>query len=310
MDRYNSSASLSQDVEVLSAGLLKNVTIGINKQGVHLHNEIINITSSPCVLPHFLERPSICSKEQTTTQDVKDTSRNGLSSPLLLILAMMNSNANNKMKTYSSVKEAIRSGIAFSSTTAPRRRHTLPYNSSYTEATITSSSSQSNNNSTLSCSTFNNTIEIRLNPENIQPETLDISQYTYQDLQDLKKSDPFFYYSIPEIHLRSYGCSRQQHHLNGTGGDSGGQGSAGIEEKEERWMRRKRNSKRRNKGEKILPNSKNKKMIRSEEQETNHAAILAIIEGQAYPPTSYNIHAILMTTITSINFTSPYIKVP
>ena len=148
----------------------------------------------------------------------------------------MNSNAtNNKMKTYSSVKEAIRSGIAFSSTTAPRRRHTLPYNSSYTEATTTSSSSQSNNDSTssLSCSTFNNTIEIRLNPENIQPETLDISQYTYQDLQDLKKSDPFFYYSIPEIHLRSYGCSRQQHHLNGTGGDSGGKGSAGIEEKGE-----------------------------------------------------------------------------
>src|SRR6056300_1590040 len=101
---------------------------------------------------------------------------------------MMNSKANNnKMKTYSSVKEAIRSGIAFTSTTAPRRRHTLPYNSSYTEATTTSSSSQSNNNSTSPSShAFNNTIEIRLNPENIQPETLDISQYTHQDLQDLK----------------------------------------------------------------------------------------------------------------------------
>jgi hypothetical protein len=67
----------------------------------------------------------------------------------------------------------------------------------------------------------------------------------------------------------------------------------------------KRNSKRMNKGEKRLPKSKNK-MIRRE-QETNHAAVvIAIIEGQAYPPTSYNIHAIVTTITTSINFTSPY----
>ena len=133
------------------------------------------------------------------------------------------------MKTYSSVKEAIRSGIAFSSTTAPRR-HTFPYNSSYTESTTSTSQSNSNSNSTSSSpshSSFNNTFEIRLNPENIAPETLDISQYTYQDLQDLKKSDPFFYYSIPEIHLRSYGCTR--HHLNGSGA-AGWQGSAAMED--------------------------------------------------------------------------------
>ena len=98
------------------------------------------------------------------------------------------------MKTYSSVKEALRSGIIIiaddkegGSASTFRRRHTVdgPSHSQQTFPIISSTT-------------------IRLNPDNAPTETLDVSQYTQEDLKRLKEEDPFFYYSIPEIHLRSY----------------------------------------------------------------------------------------------------------
>mmetsp|Transcript_30609 Transcript_30609/g.47949 ORF Transcript_30609/g.47949 Transcript_30609/m.47949 type:complete len:288 (+) Transcript_30609:135-998(+) len=96
------------------------------------------------------------------------------------------------MKTYSSVKEAIRSGIIITSTNEEeeeegartnylRRRHTVDGPSFAISSTT-----------------------IRLNPDNAPSETLDVSQYTQEDLKRLKEEDPFFYFSIPEIRLRSY----------------------------------------------------------------------------------------------------------
>jgi len=98
------------------------------------------------------------------------------------------------MKTYSSVKEALRSGIIIiaddkegGSASTFRRRHTVdgPSHSQQTFPIISSTT-------------------LRLNPDNAPTETLDVSQYTQEDLKRLKEEDPFFYYSIPEIHLRSY----------------------------------------------------------------------------------------------------------
>eukprot|EP00984_Skeletonema_dohrnii_P006304 scaffold2258_cov84-Skeletonema_dohrnii-CCMP3373.AAC.5 len=97
------------------------------------------------------------------------------------------------MKTYSSVKEALRSGIIViaddkegsNSTSTFRRRHTV-------------------DGPSHSHQTFISSTTIRLNPDNAPTETLDVSQYTQEDLKRLKEEDPFFYYSIPEIHLRSY----------------------------------------------------------------------------------------------------------
>mmetsp|Transcript_22448 Transcript_22448/g.36943 ORF Transcript_22448/g.36943 Transcript_22448/m.36943 type:complete len:283 (+) Transcript_22448:68-916(+) len=100
------------------------------------------------------------------------------------------------MKTYSSVKEAIRAGIIptqqqqqqeetlLTTPNRNRRRHTIngPHPPSSTTYTTT----------------------IRLNPDNAPIETLDVSHYTLQDLKRLKREDPFFYYSIPEIHRRTY----------------------------------------------------------------------------------------------------------
>jgi len=94
------------------------------------------------------------------------------------------------MKTYSSVKEALRSGIIIiaddkEATSTFRRRHTV-------------------DGPSHSHQTFISSTTIRLNPDNAPTETLDVSQYTQEDLKRLKEEDPFFYYSIPEIHLRSY----------------------------------------------------------------------------------------------------------
>jgi len=95
------------------------------------------------------------------------------------------------MKTYSSVKEALRSGIILIAddkeaiSTTFRRRHTV-------------------DGPSHSHQTFISSTTVRLNPDNAPTETLDVSQYTQEDLKRLKEEDPFFYYSIPEIHLRSY----------------------------------------------------------------------------------------------------------
>lgn len=98
------------------------------------------------------------------------------------------------MKTYSSVKEALRSGgiitpakeeeeggARTSNNYLRSRRHTVDSSPHYLSSSI-----------------------IRLNPDNAPSETLDVSQYTQEDLKRLKEEDPFFYFSIPEIHLRSY----------------------------------------------------------------------------------------------------------
>ena len=104
------------------------------------------------------------------------------------------------MITYTSVKEALRSGVIITPTPTKtkeeeevvRTKHYL-----HRRHTVDTPHSQTNNFAISSTT-------IRLNPDNAPAETLDVSQYTQEDLKRLKEEDPFFYFSIPEIHLRSY----------------------------------------------------------------------------------------------------------
>jgi len=140
-------------------------------------------------------------------------------------------------KTYSSIKEALRSGI-------PEERsslHQKQYRRASTGSTLSSSFSHATR-SPDSRSSFSSSIEdtivvdrIRLSASTPPPEEVDISELSTEDLRRLKEEDPFMYYSIPEVGGRGY---RLEGRLDGVDGIEGEELAAiqgGVADDEEDW---------------------------------------------------------------------------
>ena len=102
----------------------------------------------------------------------------------------MNSNTS---KSYSSVKEALWSGIL-----EQHARHDRAHASSSASSTSRSRSPR------LRTADAGSSIKIHLSPYSPPIHQIDVSGMTRRDLQRLKAEDPFLYYSIPEMRHRSY----------------------------------------------------------------------------------------------------------